>query len=96
MALKRAWSICLLVSALRVLSAQAPPATPKALPAEIAGIPVNYDESKVGTYSLPDPLKLNNGKPVHDAMLIESRSTVFHGWARRCSGRGRMISASRR
>jgi hypothetical protein len=67
MSLKRASSICLLVSALRVLSAQAPPATPKALPAEIAGIPVNYDESRVGTYTLPDPLKLNNGKPVHDA-----------------------------
>ena len=33
----------------------------------IAGIPVNYDESKVGTYTLPDPLKLDNGKPVRDA-----------------------------
>ena len=36
-------------------------------PAVVAGIPVNYDESKVGTYTLPDPLKLDNGKPVHDA-----------------------------
>jgi len=26
--------------------------------------PVNYDESKVGTYTLPDPLKLENGQPV--------------------------------
>jgi hypothetical protein len=34
---------------------------------EVAGIPVNYDESRVGTYSLPDPLKLNNGAPVRDA-----------------------------
>jgi hypothetical protein len=67
MFLKRASSICLLVSALHVLSAQAPPPTPKALPAEVAGIPVNYDESKVGAYTLPDPLKLNNSKPVHDA-----------------------------
>jgi hypothetical protein len=67
MSLKRTWSVCLLLSALRMLSAQAPPATPKALPAEIAGIPVNYDESKVGTYTLPDPLKLNNGESVHDA-----------------------------
>src|SRR6202453_979627 len=67
MPLKRTWSICLLVFAMLVLSAQAPPATPKALPTEIAGIPVNYDESKVGTYTLPGPLKLNNGKPVHDA-----------------------------
>ena len=29
-------------------------------------IPVNYDESKVGTYTLPDPLVLNNGQPVRD------------------------------
>ncbi len=27
----------------------------------------NYDEAKVGTYSLPDPLVMNNGKPVMDA-----------------------------
>ncbi len=53
--------------------AQAPPATPVAPPAArsapnaIAGIPVNYDESKVGAYTLPDPLKLNDGKPVRDA-----------------------------
>ncbi len=38
-----------------------PPAT------MIAGIPVNYDEAKVGTYTLPDPLKMANGKPVRDA-----------------------------
>jgi hypothetical protein len=30
-------------------------------------IPVNYDEALVGTYQLPDPLVLANGKPVHDA-----------------------------
>lgn len=40
---------------------------PPARPAEVAGIPVNYDEAKVGTYTLPDPLKLDNGKPVTDA-----------------------------
>jgi hypothetical protein len=27
----------------------------------------NYDESKVGTFTLPDPLKLASGKPVKDA-----------------------------
>ena len=32
-----------------------------------SGIPTNYTESKVGTYSLPDPLKLANGQPVRDA-----------------------------
>src|SRR5438876_476355 len=41
--------------------------TPAAPPAVVAGIPANYDESLVGTYSLPDPLILANGKPVRDA-----------------------------
>jgi hypothetical protein len=36
-------------------------------PGCIANIPVNYDESKVGTYTLADPLKLEDGKPVKDA-----------------------------
>ena len=27
----------------------------------------NYDEAKVGTYTLPDPLVLRNGQPVRDA-----------------------------
>jgi (4-O-methyl)-D-glucuronate---lignin esterase len=27
----------------------------------------NYDESKVGAYTLPDPLRLQNGQPVRDA-----------------------------
>src|SRR5262245_61933711 len=34
---------------------------------EVAGIPVNYDEAKVGTYTLPDPLKMADGKAVRDA-----------------------------
>ncbi len=29
----------------------------------------NYDEAKVGTYSLPEPLVLNNGQPVPDATV---------------------------
>ena len=33
----------------------------------VAGIPANYDEANVGTYTLPDPLVLANGKPVRDA-----------------------------
>ena len=52
------------------LAAQAPataPPTPKSLPSAVAGIPVNYDEAKVGNYTLPDPLKLNDGKPVRNA-----------------------------
>ena len=43
------------------------PEAPASLPREVAGIPVNYDESKVGTYTLPDPLVMNDGKPVKDA-----------------------------
>ncbi|MES2177555.1 MAG: acetylxylan esterase [Gemmatimonadota bacterium] len=44
-----------------------PAQTPAAPPAVVAGIPVNYDEAKVGSYTLPDPLVLANGKPVRDA-----------------------------
>lgn len=39
----------------------------KTPPSEVAGIPVNYDESKVGTYTLPDPLTKLNGQKVKNA-----------------------------
>src|SRR5580704_4719812 len=46
----------------------------KGPPAAVAGIPVNYDEAKVGTYTLPDPLMLADGNPVRDAKTwIEKR-----------------------
>jgi len=35
--------------------------------AVVAGIPVNYEEARVGDYKLPDLLMLANGKPVRDA-----------------------------
>lgn len=41
--------------------------TQTAPPAVVAGIPVNYDEALVGTYTLPDPLVLLNGQRVRDA-----------------------------
>jgi len=41
--------------------------TAKAPAAVVAGIPANYDEALAGTYTLPDPLTLANGKPVRDA-----------------------------
>jgi len=40
---------------------------PQTAPTVVAGIPVNYDEAKVGTYTLVDPLTLENGKPVKNA-----------------------------
>ena len=40
----------------------------------VAGIPVNYTEAKVGSYTLPDPLMLADGQPVRDAMTwLEKR-----------------------
>jgi hypothetical protein len=35
--------------------------------------PANYDESKVGTYTLPDVLKLQNGEPVSDTQTWYQR-----------------------
>jgi hypothetical protein len=64
--------LCLIGPILR-LESQTAPATPKPSPDVVAGIPVNYDEAKVGTYSLPDPLKLNNGKAVRDARTWYSK-----------------------
>lgn len=55
-----------------MVSAQQPPARRE--PAKVvAGIPVNYDEAKVGTYTLPDPLTLADGKPVRDAKTWEKK-----------------------
>lgn len=42
-------------------------------PAVVAGIPVNYDEAKVGNHPLPDPLKMANGTKVHSAKDWESK-----------------------
>ena len=49
------------------------PEAPANLPREVAGIPVNYDEAKVGTYTLPDPLVMNDGRPVKDARTWTAR-----------------------
>ena len=46
---------------------QTAPATLPNKPEDVAGIPVNYDESKVGTYTLTDPLVTADGTPVRDA-----------------------------
>ncbi len=52
-------------SALLILTSLAVAQNPP--PSVVAGIPVNYDESKTGDYTLPDPLLLANGKKVTDA-----------------------------
>jgi hypothetical protein len=53
---------------LALLSCCAANAQPDRPPASVvAGIPVNYDETLVGNYTLPDLLTLANGKPVRDA-----------------------------
>src|SRR5690349_15204710 len=56
---------------------QASPANPSNLGSDKNGNPLrkskltghvsNYDEAKVGNYTLPDPLVLTNGRPVRDA-----------------------------
>lgn len=61
-------SVCLILGASLLSPAQSSQTTsPSASPDVVADIPVNYDEAKVGTYSLPDALTLNNGKRVKDA-----------------------------
>jgi len=64
-------------------------------PAVVAGIPVNYTESQVGTYTLPDVLKLQNGQPVRDAKTWrekrrpEIRRLIEEHWFGRSPGRPR-------
>src|ERR1700749_4607539 len=70
---KLSLTICLLALSPSLLSAQTAPPTPKPSPDVIAGIPVNYDESKVGTYTLPDPLKMNDGTQVRAAKTWYSK-----------------------
>jgi len=40
---------------------------PAPSPTVVGGVPVNYDEAKVGSYTLPDPLLMPDGKLVKDA-----------------------------
>ncbi len=68
MKIRIAATLFLLTFPMPAMQAQATaPPTPRPAPDVVAGIPVNYDEAKVGAYTLPDPLKFDNGKPVRDA-----------------------------
>ena len=42
-------------------------------PAHAQPVGYNYDEAKVGAYTLPDPLTLANGKPVTNAKTWQSK-----------------------
>jgi hypothetical protein len=64
----------------------------------VADIPVNYTEAKSGTYTLPDPLKMNNGQPVKDARSWfekrrpEIRKLIEENWFGRSPGRPKEMS----
>jgi hypothetical protein len=60
--------LCFVAFSAFAVQAQTPvPPAPRPAPDVVAGIPVNYDEAKVGAYTLPDALRLNNGKQVRNA-----------------------------
>ena len=54
--------VCLVASTCALAQTPAPQSAPLPPSAQ-----ANYDESKVGSYTLPDPLKMNDGTPVRSA-----------------------------
>jgi hypothetical protein len=69
-----------------------------AAPGVVAGIPVNYTEANAGTFTLPDPLKLNDGRPVRDARTWfatrrpEIRTLIEENWFGRAPARPREMT----
>src|SRR4051794_17881317 len=61
--------------------------------AVVADIPVNYTEANAGTYSLPELLKMNDGRVVRDAgtwttkRRPEIRKLIEDNWFGRAPGR---------
>jgi hypothetical protein len=70
MSFKMRTSLCVIL----LVAAAMRPHTQNVPRSEVAGIPINYDEARVGTYSLPDPLVLASGKRVSDTKTwVEKR-----------------------
>ena len=67
MSLKRYVKIVSLVFTIILLSSSVKSQIADSPDDSVAGIPVNYTESRSGNYTLPDPLKFANGDPVSDA-----------------------------
>jgi hypothetical protein len=63
------WTNCLSIAVVWMFACVAGAQVADAPDETKAGIPVNYTEAKVGTYTLPDPLKLANGDPVSNARI---------------------------
>lgn len=64
---RRSWSTAAALALAAILpalpaGAQGTPNRPEL----VAGIPVNYDEARTGSFTLPDPLVMLNGEPVRD------------------------------
>ncbi|WP_263380195.1 glucuronyl esterase domain-containing protein [Granulicella paludicola] len=72
MCLRSALSLALFgVSVFGLHAQQTAPA--KEPPPVVAGIPLNYDEAKVGIFTLPDAMRLNDGRFVTDAKTWTQR-----------------------
>jgi hypothetical protein len=63
---QRAVQICIIVIAHWCLSFSA---LAQNRPTQVAGIPINYEESKVGEYNLPNPLILQGGSKVNSKKI---------------------------
>lgn len=89
---RRKRSSCLLAS-VSLLTCGAYSQIADSAAAVVADIPVNYTEADSGVYTLPDPLKLNNGQPVRDAKTWfekrrpEIRKLIEQTWFGRSPGR---------
>src|SRR5436190_18415890 len=79
-------------------AARYPPATPALPRGDAKGNPLkraptghisNYDEAKVGAYTLPDPLVLQNGEPVRtaDQWFQQRRSEIINLYEKEIYGR---------